>query len=90
MTSINMVEVCGTLPSEFQMLTLVFANRNMCCSIKISFQEETSLCMDRTYVPKCLQPVIPDTRIGQASTWTYYWHSTGMYRALIVVYSTIW
>jgi hypothetical protein len=35
-----MVEICGTLPSEFQMLTLVFANRNMCCSIKISFQEE--------------------------------------------------
>jgi hypothetical protein len=45
MTSISMVEVCGTLPSEFQMLTLVFANRNMCCSIRVSFQEEGSCCV---------------------------------------------
>lgn len=40
MISISVVEICGTLPSEFQMLTLVFANRNMSCSIKISFRGE--------------------------------------------------
>jgi len=40
MTTISMVEICSTLSSEFQMLALVFANRNMCCSIGVSLQEE--------------------------------------------------
>jgi hypothetical protein len=69
MTSVSMVKICYTLSSEFQMLTLVFANRNMCCSIKISFQENITVCIGSyTYGSKCPQPVIPDTRRGQAST----------------------
>jgi len=50
MASISMVEICRTLSSEFQMLTLVFANRNMCCSIKISFQEDITECIWVTHL----------------------------------------
>jgi hypothetical protein len=34
MTSICMIEICSTFTSKFQMLTLVFADWNMRCSVK--------------------------------------------------------